>query len=294
MKRFLFTFTAFSFLCFKPAAQELPSLKWPVDTPVFLSMFAQPSQDYSVFNPGVIFSEDEFAKASQYGKKLITIEKKYGLKGFPSALGNAVIVAHEAGLQTVYGGLAPGEFAAGADIESGAIIGRAGKTASGKYGGIIFQVIDTKEKIFINPVKLLPYQNLNDKLPPSIKNTVLVNENGKTFNLDSVKHVKQGKYDLYSSIKDGIRDSGENFSPLEISVFVNGMSSGRIPFYELEAVKNEIYLKNTKLSAEKLYGRKNSIYLGRISLTRGNIELVLNVSDLAQNETKMVYNLKAE
>lgn len=294
MKKEILILTSFIFLFIKLNAQELPSLNWPVDNPSFLTMFASPASKAGVFEPGIVLSEEEFAKASQYGKKLIIIEKKRGLRGFPSALGNAVIIAHEAGLQTVYGGLADEAFTAETNIESNSIIGRFGKTACNKQNGIIFQVIDAKEKIFINPIKLLPYHNIKDKLSPIIKNAVLVNEKGITFDMEAAKYLKQGKYDLYASIKEGVKFINENFTPSEISIFVNGITVGRIPFYELESIKGEVYLKNTKLSAETLYKKEDSIYLGKISLTRGKNEIIISTIDSSQNETKATYSLKVD
>lgn len=294
MKKLLSIISVFLLLYLKAEAVELPTLKLPVNETIVSSMFADSSFGEGIFQAGIIFNGEEFVKAAQHGKKLIVIENKQSLKNFPSALGNAVIIAHEAGLQTVYGGLDSGALISETDIESGAVIGRSSPDSEGKPVPLIFQVIDSKEKIFIHPMKLLPFQVLEDKIAPVIKNTFLVDENGKIFNLEKVKNIRQGSYSLFSSISDGINNSAGNFSPLEIVIFVNGITSGRLPFYELEGSKGQVYLRNTKYSAAELYSRKGHIYLGKISLTRGSIELILNAADFSQNETKVSYTFKVE
>ena len=81
-------------------------------------------------------------RAAGNGKILITLDKNKNLAGFPSTLGNAVIMVHDEGLATVYGNLATTDrMAIEGDIESQTILAPSGSGAWGKESEVRFEVL---------------------------------------------------------------------------------------------------------------------------------------------------------
>lgn len=291
MKKIFLTFLSFTIF-------TVNALEWPMNDFRFSMLFGDAYSKGGNFQVGIIFIGDESVKATEYGKKLIAIAENKALREFPSTLGNALVVAHDKGLQTVYGSLraTPAITDENSRIETFSIIGTVGNTAWGSEGELTFQVIDTQEKSFINPTRhLLPLLPFNDQLFPTITGTVLVDDKTKqSHRLDSIKNIKQGEYSLYSFLKDSIIDMSETFVPFDVSVLVNGKTALDVQFYVLEGNKGELYLKKTKISAERLYNNEGKIYLGKLLLKRGRTEIVISATDISQNTTRITYSLQVE
>lgn len=291
MKKLVLIFLSFNIF-------SVNALEWPMNDFRFAMLFGDAYSRGGNFQVGLILSGDESVKATEYGKKLIAIAENKSLREFPSTLGNALVIAHDKGLQTVYGNLkaTPAIMDENSKIETFSIIGTVGNTAWGNNGELTFQVIDTQEKSFINPTRhLLPLLPFNDKLLPTITGTVLVDDkNSQTYKLDSIKNIKQGEYDLYSFLNDSMIDTSETFIPFDVSVLVNGKTALDVQFYVLEGNKGELYLKKTKISAEKLYNSEGKVYLGKLILKRGRTEVVISATDISQNTTRITYPLQVE
>jgi len=291
MRKIFLTFLSFTIF-------TANALEWPMNDFRFSMLFGDAYSKGGNFQVGLIFIGDESVKATEYGKKLIAIAENKALREFPSTLGNALVVAHDKGLQTVYGSLraTPAITDENSRIETFSIIGTVGNTAWGSEGELTFQVIDTQEKSFINPTRhLLPLLPFNDQLFPTITGTVLVDDKTKqSHRLDSIKNIKQGEYSLYSFLKDSMIDMSETFVPFDVSVLVNGKTALDVQFYVLEGNKGELYLKKTKISAEKLYNNEGKIYLGKLVLKRGRTEIVISATDISQNTTRITYSLQVE
>lgn len=276
----------------------LNALEWPMNNFRFSMLFGDAYSKGNNFQVGLVFRGDESVRVVEYGKKLIAIEENKTLREFPSTLGNALVVSHDKGLQTIYAGLkaVPTIIDENSRVETFSMIGTVGNSAWGNDGDLTFQVIDTQEKSFINPTRhLLPLLPFNDEIFPTITGTVLVDDKAKqTYRLDNIKNVKQGEYDLYTFVKESIIDSSESFVPFDVSILVNGKTALDVQFYVLEGNKGELCLKKTKISAEKLYNREGKIYLGKLVLKRGRTEVVISATDISQNTNRMTYILQVE
>ena len=88
--------------------------------------------------------------------------------------------------------------------------------------------------------------------------------------------------------------SRERRIPFDVSVLVNGKTALDVQFYVLEGNKGELYLKKTKISAEKLYNSEGKVYLGKLILKRGRTEIVISATDISQNTTRITYPLQVE
>lgn len=270
------------------------ALEWPTETPSFLTFFGQRGEGRNDFSPGLVFGGVQTARASEYGKHLITIEQKRGRNRFPSTLGNAVILIHEDGLQTVYGNLESADaFASRAQTDDNlSIIGKTGKSGWGEENSLIFQVMDTEKRVFINPLLLLPA--VNDTVPPQIQNVFLTNSAGQTFNLSSVRTVKQGSYDLYANIFDRMQKDGRDFIPLRINVLLNGADITALAFEVLAGNGKELNLQNAGVTGTLLYGKPGVMYLGKISVISGKTELTVNARDITGNEKTETFSFYVE
>ena len=275
------------------------AFEWPLDTFTFSMLFGDSYSEQGNFQSGVVLRGSEEVRAAEYGKKLIVIEENKILNSFPSTLGNAIIISHDKGLQTIYGGL--NDVAtitdSNSNVEIFSIVGRLGKSAWGKGEELTFQVVDTQEKSFINPAtpNLLPIFLFEDKLSPAITNAVLVDEKTKqSYKIEAIKSIKQGEYDLYAFVKDSIIVPSESFMPFDVSISVNGKIVQNFQFYVLESNRGELYLKRTRISSNKLYNSEGKIYLGKLSLKRGNTEIIICATDISQNTTQMPYSLQVD
>ena len=274
------------------------ALEWPLNDFSLSMIFGDSYSKNGSVQVGLALAATESVKVAEYGKKLIAIEEHKSLRRFPSALGNAIVVSHEKGLQTIYGGLeSPATITdASSKVETFSVIGAVGDTAWGGKRELTFQVIDTQEKCFINPMRhLLPFLPIEDKILPAITSPTLINEKTKkTYNLETIKNLEQGDYELYTFAKDSMIDNMESFAPFALSVLLNGKNTIDMQFYVLESARGSLYLKNTKIDSKKIYNLDGKIYLGKLSLRRGRAELVILATDISQNTTRLAYSIQVE
>lgn len=284
----------FLILCiFTSFSESLFGLDWPCDNKYFLSLFGQKNDFQQAFSTGIIFSEAGAVRASDHGKPLICLEQKNSIRNFPSTLGNAAIFIHDDGLQTIYGNLENINLLVNRiETEAGAAIGKTGTSAYCEPNALIFQTVDTKNHVFINPLLLMP--NTDDNIQPEIKNTFLINQAGEKMQLGNLKILKSGSYDLYASISDYAQKDGKPLIPFHISVLIDGINSIALPFDVLERYGEKLYLKNTKISADLLYQKEGVTYLGKLNFMHGNHKLAIIVKDINNNEKIDLYTLQVE
>lgn len=259
------------------------ALEWPSESRDFAMLFGQRGENYNDFSQGLVLKDAGTVQAAEYGKHLITIENSRNSARFPSTLGNAVILVHDDGLQTVYGNLQSAEtFSSRVQTESLSFVGRAGDSAWCDKNALIFQVTDTEKRVFINPLLIMP--PVTDTTAPQIQNVFLVNAAGQTLPLAALKTAKQGSYDLYADVFDRLKKGGLEFAPLRISVLLNGANANLLAFEVLSSTDKEFFLQNNKIAGSVLYGKKNSMYLGKITVISGKTELTLTARDISGNE----------
>lgn len=291
-------FFIFCLCIFTPLLSSVYALEWPVNDFSLSMLFGDAYSKNGSIQVGLTLVATESVKVAEYGKKLIAIEEHKNLRRFPSALGNVIVVSHEKGLQTIYGGLeSPTTINdASSRVETFSVIGAVGDSAWGGRRELTFQVIDTQEKCFINPMRhLLPFLPMEDKILPAITSPTLISEKTKkSYELETIKNLEQGNYELYTFAKDSMTDKMESFAPFSLSVLLNGKNTIDMQFYVLESNRGSLYLKNTKIESKKIYNSDGKIYLGKLSLRRGRAELVILATDISQNTTKLAYSIQVE
>ena len=285
MKKNLYIFLFFmTFLCSY-------AFEWPVENPSLLRLFAQ--KDEASVSQSLVFKEVDAVRASGYGKHIISIEKKNSRRFFPSTLGNALIFIDDEGLQSVYANLSDTDlFTSRKETESGSIIGHAGNSAWTEEKSLIFQVADVRNNVLINPLLFMP--EIEEKIQPQIKNTVLAGTDNQPINLENIKKIKQGSYNLYSSVYDFIEKDGPSLVPFRITVSINGMNIADLPFEVLSSDGKSLYLKNKETSLSLLYQKDGAIHLGKINLPSGKIELIITAFDKSGNEKSVSFIFQVE
>ena len=267
------------------------SFEWPVENPSLLRLFAQ--KDEASVSRSLVFKEVDTVRASGYGKHIISIEEKNSSRFFPSTLGNALVFIDDEGLQSVYANLSDTDlFTSRKETESGSIIGHAGNSAWTEEKSLIFQVADVRNNVLINPLLFMP--EIEEKIQPQIKNTVLAGTDNQPINLENIKKIKQGSYNLYSSVYDFIEKDGPSLVPFRITVSINGMNIADIPFEVLSSDGKSLYLKNKETSLSLLYQKDGAIHLGKINLPSGKIELIITAFDKSGNEKSASFIFQVE
>lgn len=270
----------------------LSALEWPTDTHLFLRLFGQRIGEH-VFEQGTVFEHAETVRAADNGTLLIALDARHGQGMFPSTLGNALVLLHNDGLQTIYGNL---ESAASLGnrviIEGNSVIGRTGNSGWGMPNDLLFQVSDSERKVYINPLILLPA--VADKTAPQIQNIVLVNDQNTAFQITGQRTLRQGSYELYAEISDTTEAGGHIVSPFRVSIFVNGTNLRIIPFETITQKDRNAYLSTTAFTDTLLYRRKGSLYLGKIILNRGKSDILITARDITGNEKAERFTVQAD
>ena len=270
----------------------LSALEWPTDTQNFLRLFGQ-RIGACTFEQGLTFENAETVRAADNGTLLIMLNAQHRAGAFPSTLGNALVLMHDDGLQTVYGNLDDTSlFHNRTTAEAGTAIGKTGNSGWGTSNQLLFQVSDNQKKVFINPLLLLP--TVDDQIPPYIKNITLINEQTAAIHITEQKSIRQGSYELYADISDTTAQGGRSFNPFRITILVNGTNLRTIAFETITQKDGAFSLGNTALTDTLLYRKKDTLYLGKIVFNRGKSDILITARDIIGNEKSERFSLQVD
>jgi len=272
-------------------AGGLWAFEWPVSDPKPVRLFGQRSA--GVIERGITVATGDTVRAAGYGTVLVTLASNTNMDGFPGTLGNAVLVAHDEGLVSVYGNLESTDTVSErVQIESPSILSRTGTSGWGSGPELVFQIIDSEKKTLLNPLLLLPA--LKDTRGTMIKNVVAVSASGQTHPLGTVKAIRQGSYRLYADVTDTMDGPTAELSPFRISVLVNGSEYAAIPFELLRENRGQLFLSAPEYSWDRLYTDPERTFLGELKLTRGKTDISIIARDIAGNERSVLFGLQVE
>ena len=280
---------ALAFALFSPMA--FFGYDWPqneTNTDSFYSYFGQ-NRGNTIEN-SLIFREPSEVKASEEGQVTITISDHSGEMGwFDSPLGNAVVIAHQDNISTVYGNLEedsiPAEMAKPAKIQKGAFLGKSGN--SGWQNGqsfLEFMVIDATSEALMNPRFLMPI--IGQELPLTIEGVELIDKHGKKYRLASEKSVPSGFYYVY-------RKRQETAIPFKCITSVNGSKVEIMSYDALKEVEGKICVAgNSTYPVELVYPDSENHLMGTAHLSKGRAVLTLEVQDILGNSRTSSYTLE--
>lgn len=293
---------ALALLC---AALSAHGLEWPLPRPEILSLFGQRTE--GGIERGIVMEGESAMRAAGDGIVIATISESRNMSGFPSALGNALILAHSDGIVSVYGNLDSLSMLEGKEeIETNAVIARTGKSAwqgrraEGQEGGLrgicIFQLMDQRQNALLNPLLLL--SPLGDTVLPIIRSVRLESQSGEMHNLAASQSIAGGQYRVLVSVADSFESNSQpQLAPFRVSVIVNGAESSAMSFETMEKKRNMIVpnsLPEYLDGSAPLYSENGEIYAGNIFLSRGRAEIIVAARDFAGNERTASFMLQAE
>lgn len=266
------------------------SFDWPQNeilSDSFYSYFAQLRG--GTIGTSLVFSESKEVKAADSGRILAIISEHDEDELFESTLGNAAILAHKDDLITVYANLDAEnleELYKLTDVATGTSFGTTGTSSWQQGEGCLeFQVIDTKNKTYINPRILMP--RIGKELPLTIKNTVAINKKGTSYDLGTVKTMPAGVYQLY-------RERQDIAMPYKTTVYVNGAVSESLSYDTLSEKNGRISVVGKKnYDVSVVYPDSEKQFLGEITLPKGKDSIMVILSDILGKEKQIVYTVEA-
>ena len=288
---FLFSFTS------------LMAFEWPVDissTETTIKTNFAENRDTS-FAKGFVFSTSEDIKSSEDGVVLVHLnpENSY-YENFSSTLDNAVILAHQDKMLSVYSGfeqvnqdIFAGEIPVGTTLGSVNKKSDAEVTEESSTTKILplpkkdfeFQIIDTKNTVVINPFLLL---SKLEKISPVFPGKIfVVNKKGAEINLEERKSFASGIYSIY-------RENSSSRMPLKTSVFVNGEEFSTISYDTLLYKNSRICVSGKDFfPIEKIYPNSKRQFLGDIEVSRGKNLITVVVTDSLGIERRISHTIEA-
>lgn len=238
----------------------------------------------------LIFSDSEDIKACESGKVIAVIsEHNEDSELFESTLGNTVIIAHDDNMLTVYANLDE-EYQQTRytldNVESGTPLGKCSNTAWQESDSCLeFQVIDTKNKLYINPRILMPRVGAEAEL--QLKNVVAVNKKGNEYNLLTENSIPSGNYSIYQQRQ-------KISLPYKSTIYINGYAVETISYDTLIEKNGRICTSGkSNYTAEQIYPADNRFLLGEINIPRGKVKMTVVLADILGKEKQITYTFTA-
>lgn len=266
---------------------NLIAFEWPqeeVTHESFSSVFGQLRN--GIFNTSIVFSDPAEIKPCIKGNVVAVVGKNSGEMGwFESPLGNAVILAHEDELLSVYANLETVDIPKGLTyISADDVIGTSG--SSGWQHGqssLEFQIIDIQKHSVINPRLLLPKLE-NDPKVHSYGIT-MVNRKGEEYDLRTRRSLPAGAYMVY-------RTREQNFMPYSTTVSVNGAAVETITFDMLGRTDTKLTVSGKKTyNVKDIYPNNTKQFLAEVTLSQGKNTLNISTKNINGEETSLTYIL---
>ena len=236
----------------------------------------------------LVFSESKEVKAADDGRILAIISEHDEDELFESTLGNAAILVHKDSLITVYANLdaenLPQLYELN-EVKTGTSFGTIGTSSWQEGEGCLeFQVLDTKNRTYVNPRILMP--RIGKELPLSIKNVTAVNKKGVSYDLGTVKSMPSGVYQLY-------RERQEIAMPYKTTVYVNGAVAENLSYDTLAEKNGKITVSGKKnYDVSVIYPDETRAFLGEVSFTKGKTSIMVIESDILGKEKQIVYTVE--
>ena len=271
------------------AALPLKAFDWPQDevmSDTFYSYFAQLRG--GIISTSLIFADTSDIKAAADGYVVAVInEYEDDSVFFPSALGNAVILAHGDDLMSVYGNIdketIPVSLYDTEKAVTGTVFGSSGN-AGWQQGlsSLEFQTIDTANGNAVNPRVLMP--RVGKELALTLSGITL---EGKGVRCDLLvqRTLPAGSYRVY-------RQRQSIAMPYKTRVVVNGIVADEISYDQLIQNGSDVYAVGRKnYPKEALYPDERLQLLGEVTLTPGKITLGIALTDILGETTATSYSL---
>jgi hypothetical protein len=268
------------------------ALEWPSENGILVSNFGLNEQ-------GTVVQENTFRASgpiypSDIGELVFYQDSSNSASRFPSPLGSWTALDHGDNIIGIYSRFEDRKGVPVTTIvERETIIGQAGKSGWTDEEGFSFAFFDRKERRWINPSIVI--SPLNDDRPPVIRQVELRGVSGVSINPAQTRNIAQGAYSVYVDAYDTISASGETLAPNRIICTVNGSEVEELKF-EFTVAKNgkRMVYRNGLVPAERVYYSWPGYEAGNVRFSRGQVTLVIEVRDIAENSRSVTYRLNIE
>ena len=280
MKKLIFTFLAILSL------SAIFAFNWPQNEILSDSFFTYFAQFRGgTISTSLIFSESKEVKASDDGRILAVICEHDEDEIFESTLGNAAILEHKNDLITVYANLGSDNLDAlqkMTEVVAGTPFGETGTSGWQEGEGCLeFQVIDTKNRNYVNPRILMPRIGKEHQL--TIKNVIAISKKGVSYDLGTVKSMPSGVYSLY-------QERQEIAMPYKTIVYVNGAVAETLSYDILTEKDGKVSVSGKKnYDVSVMYPNSEKSFLGEITLTKGKAQIMIVAADILGKERQITY-----
>ncbi len=287
MKKLIFTTLA---ILTTLAGSAIFAFDWPqneIMSDSFYSYFAQLRG--GTIGTSLVFSESQEVKAADDGTILAIISEHDEDELFESTLGNAVILAHKDSLITVYANLNEENMDSLyglSEVKTGTSFGETGTSGWQKGEGCLeFQVLDTKNRTYVNPRILMP--RVGKELPLAIKNVVPVSKKGISYDLGTVKILPSGIYQFY-------REKQDIAMPYKTTIYINGAIADDITYDTLSEKNGRISVSGKKnYDVSVMYPDDTRAFLGEVTLPKGKNSINIVAADILGKEIQVTYTVDA-
>lgn len=271
------------------AISTIFAFDWPQNeilSDSFYSYFAQLRG--GTIGTSLVFSESREVKAADDGRILAVISEHDEDELFESTLGNAAILSHKDSLITVYANLdaenLPSLYSM-TDIKTGTSFGTTGTSSWQQGEGCLeFQVLDIKNRTYVNPRILMP--RVGKELPLSIKDVTAISKKGVSYDLGTVKTMPSGIYQLY-------REKQDIAMPYKTTVFINGVVSESLSYDTLSESNGRICVSGKKnYDVSVMYPNDEQQFLGEVTLTKGKNSIMVVAADILGKEKQITYTVE--
>jgi murein DD-endopeptidase MepM/ murein hydrolase activator NlpD len=271
------------------AISTIFAFDWPQNeilSDSFYSYFAQLRG--GTIGTSLVFSESREVKAADDGRILAVISEHDEDELFESTLGNAAILSHKDSLITVYANLdaenLPSLYSM-TDIKTGTSFGTTGTSSWQQGEGCLeFQVLDIKNRTYVNPRILMP--RVGKELPLSIKDVTAISKKGVSYDLGTAKTMPSGIYQLY-------REKQDIAMPYKTTVFINGVVSESLSYDTLSESNGRICVSGKKnYDVSVMYPNDEQQFLGEVTLTKGKNSIMVVAADILGKEKQITYTVE--
>ena len=241
-------------------------------------------------SPSLVFSSSTDIKTSDAGFVTAVIsEQNECSELFDSTLGNAVIVVHKDNMMTVYGNLSPEEQEQRFDlteVETGTDLGTCGNSGWQEGNALLeFQVVDLKNRAFVNPRILMP--RFGNEYNLTILNVTAVNKKGNVFDLNAQRKLASGTYYLY-------RDRQNPAMPYKTTVLINGAAADSITYDTLIEKEGRLSTSgNNSYPASLVYPDTKKHLLACVNIPKGRNRVSITVTDILGKSKTLTYTIDA-
>ncbi len=229
------------------------------------------------YSPALVFSKSDTVTSTAAGKVLIRMAKDPQF-GFPSTLGNTLIVKHDNDIVCAYGNLKEISLTNRAKtLRNVQTIGESGSSAwQIDESGVILITYDIKNRTVFNPLIILPRLE-TPRLPP-VYSLSLIDSRGTEYDLDTRRTVPSGTYYLYRSRSTAATITHKS------TVLINGQEATSVDYNMLSQKKDVLSAFSTKHFPFSIaYPSNDKQLLGSVLLHPGRNVITITLTDIAEN-----------